>query len=455
MQRLIVRDFMAVNQAELEVANTLLLIGEQASGKSTLAKLIYFFKSLRDEYVALLVDSDGPDLHLQRAFWALIGKKFYRIFGSIQKLAKFDIKYYFSEQKHIHLCQGEFPDGRKKLVITISGNDWYYELTQGEGKRLLQQLHRYSEKRFDFESAAYRRTLRDVASFTFRSFVDDTQTLVFHPAGRNATVAFNDFFEQAFSQSLAVSIGTSDSYGEDEFSSPIPTSSATKLDKDIYLMYQFMRHVANIKTVFRGNDFESLIGDKIAREFNGSNSRGNPALPLLIAKVNQILKGTYDHSNYEKIKFDGGEVSLTDASSGQQEVIRILQDIFLVVLNKEKGCRIIEEPEAHLFPTAQKLLLEMIALMINSTNSQIVLTTHSPYILSVINILLFTHQVKGKDDQLWLEPDQCRVYALTSDGHCHSVLDTETKLIDQNVLDSVSLELANHFNRLYQMFLET
>lgn len=194
MQRLIVQRFMAIEYAEVEVTNMLVLIGEQASGKSTLAKLIYFFKSLREEYVTLLIDSDNSDSDIQKAFWAVIGRKFYRIFGSIQKLAKFDIQFYFSEQKYIQLQQGEFDDGRKKLVIRLEPYDWFQNLLYKEGPRLLKALQRVQTRRYDFENAVYRRVLRDITSYAYQSFDDSAQTLVFHPAGRNATVAFNDFF---------------------------------------------------------------------------------------------------------------------------------------------------------------------------------------------------------------------------------------------------------------------
>jgi predicted ATP-dependent endonuclease of OLD family len=46
MQKLIVHNFRQISHAEIEIKEILFLIGEQASGKSTIAKLIYFFKSL-------------------------------------------------------------------------------------------------------------------------------------------------------------------------------------------------------------------------------------------------------------------------------------------------------------------------------------------------------------------------------------------------------------------------
>jgi predicted ATPase len=49
MQKTFIKDFGAIQNAETEVKKILVLIGEQASHKSTIAKLIYFLKTLKDD----------------------------------------------------------------------------------------------------------------------------------------------------------------------------------------------------------------------------------------------------------------------------------------------------------------------------------------------------------------------------------------------------------------------
>ena len=51
MQKLIVHNFKQITHAEIEVKDFLLLIGPQASGKSTIAKLLYFFKLLQQFFL--------------------------------------------------------------------------------------------------------------------------------------------------------------------------------------------------------------------------------------------------------------------------------------------------------------------------------------------------------------------------------------------------------------------
>ncbi len=85
----------------------------------------------------------------------------------------------------------------------------------------------------------------------------------------------------------------------------------------------------------------------------------------------------------KKIYFDERHwVKLMYGSSGQQEVLWILMLAFIIILEKKKSFVIIEEPEAHLFPIAQKNVVSLISLMVNSTDSRAIITTHSPYILT-------------------------------------------------------------------------
>jgi predicted ATP-dependent endonuclease of OLD family len=140
-----------------------------------------------------------------------------------------------------------------------------------------------------------------------------------------------------------------------------------------------------------------------------------------------------------------------------------LQDVFLVLLDQERAFRVIEEPEAHLYPMAQKHLIEMIAMMLNSTDSQVIITTHSPYILSIFNNLLFATRVVNKDEKVRgqvdqiipescrLDPKKCNAYFL-KDGLCKSIFNPKLGLIGQNHLDEISEELGADFDDLYRIY---
>ena len=79
MQKLIVRNFGPIKELDLEIKDLMLFIGEQATGKSTVAKLVYFFKSLREKLIEYLFEEDnnipfnvndqGAENRLRHKFW--------------------------------------------------------------------------------------------------------------------------------------------------------------------------------------------------------------------------------------------------------------------------------------------------------------------------------------------------------------------------------------------------
>lgn len=65
----------------------------------------------------------------------------------------------------------------------------------------------------------------------------------------------------------------------------------------------------------------------------------------------------------------------------------MLNQLYILMLKKEEAFVIIEEPEAHLYPSLQNKLMEFIAYFANVNQSSVLITTHSPYILTSVNAL--------------------------------------------------------------------
>lgn len=118
----------------------------------------------------------------------------------------------------------------------------------------------------------------------------------------------------------------------------------------------------------------------------------NMAVAQAYSLIQEILKADYtSEEDGEKIYFDERHwVKLMYGSSGQQECLWILLLAFISILENRNTFVIIEEPEAHLFPQAQRKIVNLIALMVNTTGSKVLITTHSPYILTAANILLYS-----------------------------------------------------------------
>ena len=99
VHRLIVRDFGPIQQATVDVARFLLFIGPQASGKSTLSKLIYYFLHVRDEVIRFIYEAaDGPETHqLSHMLKKRLRNRFVEFFGPAPQPTNVAIEYRYTE----------------------------------------------------------------------------------------------------------------------------------------------------------------------------------------------------------------------------------------------------------------------------------------------------------------------------------------------------------------------
>ena len=72
--------------------------------------------------------------------------------------------------------------------------------------------------------------------------------------------------------------------------------------------------------------------------------------------------------------------SVDNASSGEREIINFLFGIF--AFNIQNGLIIIDEPELHLHPKWQKILLELFVELSELTGNQFIISTHSPVFIN-------------------------------------------------------------------------
>ena len=111
----------------------------------------------------------------------------------------------------------------------------------------------------------------------------------------------------------------------------------------------------------------------------------------------------------------------------------------------------IEEPEQNLYPESQRLIILSLinalveAKKVESESSMIMLTTHSPYVISVVNALLSAASVAGKntgneiiDAKYLLKPSEISGYFISDDGIFRSILDSELQMLSGMELDGVS-----------------
>lgn len=165
------------------------------------------------------------------------------------------------------------------------------------------------------------------------------------------------------------------------------------------------------------------------------------------------------------------DLPLNACSSGLQSVLPMIMVIDYALKVESFDSFVIEEPEQNLFPQNQCELLSFIASKQADNDKgyrQFVITTHSPYLLSYLNVLMLAHKLYNneeiKDEVASIVPpnrmvdsDNVAVYSLDPEGevYCKSLIAERTGLISVNSLDSASEYIGENYDKLYRLFLKT
>lgn len=155
-------------------------------------------------------------------------------------------------------------------------------------------------------------------------------------------------------------------------------------------------------------------------------------------------------------------IKLAQASSGIQSILPLLLVIQHNTMNSKKvgdDLFVIEEPELNLYPASQKDLIEFIIRRINQSKDKLIVTTHSPYLLTSIDNLIQANnaasskpELRQKIDKivpspLWVDYDHVACYYF-SDETARSTLDSEIQSIGPSNIDDVSGSLSETFESL-------
>ena len=175
----------------------------------------------------------------------------------------------------------------------------------------------------------------------------------------------------------------------------------------------------------------------------------------------------------EKIWIGKGErrhhpLPMQSCSSGLQSVLPLLMSIDYALKVNYFDSFVIEEPEQNLFPSNQRELLYHLIETYNITNFRgMVLTTHSPYILSCMNVVMLAGQLYEKEgirdkvvqivgENHQMNPSDVAIYRLnpSAEKFCVDLKNLNTGLIGINELDSASESIGEDYDQLYKLFIQ-
>jgi hypothetical protein len=206
--------------------------------------------------------------------------------------------------------------------------------------------------------------------------------------------------------------------------------------------------------------FGRIFRARLESLYRGRQAEASPRFKRAFTEIlGGELKGTRDEEHLSMK--DGRRIPLSLLSSGQQELLPLLMALPGHLPQRYKQLLYIEEPEAHLFPSAQSQLVEVLASLTSAPREQtnLVITTHSPYVLAKFNNLILAGTLarsRSKEDvaaivppESWLTKGRLGAYAICEGRLCE--ITQSDGLIDAEYLDSVSGVIAEEFENLLEL----
>ena len=152
---------------------------------------------------------------------------------------------------------------------------------------------------------------------------------------------------------------------------------------------------------------------------------------------------------------------LSDCSSGIQSLLPMLMIMDYCIDNKFFRSYVVEEPEQNLYPENQYAVLCYLISQINKVENadSHVITTHSPYILSALNNLMFAYEVgQSKPEETeaiipkacWIDAKRIVAYS-TDGGIIEPIIDNELQQIEAERIDGVSQKMNEQYERLLDL----
>lgn len=418
---LIVKNFGPIKDAHIQTKRYNVLIGNTSTGKSVLAKLIsiayeldfYFIEDGNFDAFAKLLkkycidfpfsESTQIEISFALAHW-IITKDSFRIIKSIGSPFFKQDTVNISNNKDVAYLYREISID-KNMENDLDPNNPIVEEAKKTYKELVDNIA-HNQKT---DLSQYSQPAIDLAYRAFLVYVYQTYASIYIPAERNLMSVFTNN------------------------------------------IFSFLKSGSNIPESIKrfGSLYEAAKGEN-----------KNLSIDFMNIKVD------FANEN-DKIVLDdaGTEIRFEQASSGMQSIIPLWAVFLYGIKNHSLGTAIIEEPEQNLFPTLQVDLVNNLVAQLNQTKTNLLITTHSPYILSVLDNLIYANDVyqkaKAADNKeqiqrieklvkpsMLINYDEVAAYLCKDDGVVERMNDDEMRNTGAYALDKASMITSHIFNEL-------
>lgn len=430
MKILTIRNFLTIQEATIEIYPITILIGPQATGKSIIAKLIYIFNEFPRIAQEILWEMPQDENELEKKIKSKILEIFHKVF-SLSPGQKWPLDMEISLSTKI---------GRLAFVVNPKDDTMEFILCEEH----IKYIKNHFKNVVEFKK---RKGLEKNHSLDFLTFIGKSlnETVLYQII--NEIVFHNQSIDHELKSSLFIPAGRS-------YFSVVDINPYLSINETIS-DYFFMKFAAQYKDILR----ELEIGQK--NRFS-ANKKAIKKDYFSLSIPNEIVDGEYIYNTELKKAFithkNGLVCEIKNASSGEQEFL----PLFLSILQRKNVNFIIEEPEAHLFPKSQ-IAVTRFLLSEKDKNSEILITTHSPYLLAAFNNLLYAGEIyedlndEKKKKLLQIIPQKCIICKNTfsayyiNDGRAIPIVDKETGLIQADIIDEASDDIDQEFEKIMDL----
>ena len=422
MQRLDIAGFGPIKMCSIEIKDFMVFTGAQASGKSTIAKSIFFFCHSKN----ILFNLIQKNIEKKQLFQELsLSDRFERELRNVFVQA-FGVEYYKSNSGTLTYIY----DNGAKIIIHIEYSDGGVSVNITLDKHIKDGLNHLSKMLAQDQTT----DIKMIREYIDKEIFTCDTDVIYIPAGRSLLTMLSSQINYLYAT--------------------MDDQQKRTID---YCTQCYLEEVLRIKDFFKTDPRTIVKNVRDSVDYPLDQAEFDTAIGL----IQDILKGEYRNVNGEERLYyaDGEAVKLNYASSGQQEAVWITNILLYHLLGRKKTLFIIEEPESHLFPGTQKLMMEYISLAKNQHN-KVIITTHSPYILGSMNNLLYANRISDAVDKSelgkivsphsWLSFDTLGAYFLNN-GKPEDIADPEYEDINHDIIDGVSAEISEAYEAMLSL----
>lgn len=231
--------------------------------------------------------------------------------------------------------------------------------------------------------------------------------------------------------------------------------------------------ILNLKAKYFFNKQDSkdrvIVEEKIEIDFTNTSSGLQSLIPLSVI-MKFVTKRIYEEKEKVSIKDIstnkklGASIRNLLESEKENRDFDIEKEYAQIIEKMTKpnfSAIFLEEPEENLYPVTQRDLMNNLMDSINNTHRKhsIVITTHSPYILTSLNNLLYAAEVgKQKKEETtkiipqkyWVDFDKVGAW-FVKNGKIASILEEKEKQIKAENIDELSHQLNREFDKLLHL----